>query len=371
MYTEERNEFPIKDLLVKILILALFVFALLWFFPIGRNKETLKNYDNRTFIDNIASMKDAAKNYYTSKRVPKKVSEKASMTLQEMLDKKLLIGFTDGNNKECNTKNSYVEITHLGDEYALKVYLSCENQSDYIIELIDPNKLAPEKVVEQPPKEEEKPSKPEKPSTPSTPTKKTKTVTEYEYVKQVSSWSPYSAWTTEFKATNGNLQRKEKTQYIGVKIGSWSNWIASDSYVGDKYDVNNYYKVREATAEEDCYYTGWRYEGVLPPSLYPKYDTDTTAYTFVDYYNDGINLYYIYEKHTRSEKCSTTYKYKTREVTYTDWVDAIPAGYEKFKTKTVYSYSTKTIKTETTWSTKTSLQGWTKTGKTRTKTVVI
>jgi len=79
-------------------------------------------------------MKDVAKSYYTTERLPKDLNESKKMTLQEMLDNKLILPLMDSNGKYCDKRASYVEITKLENEYVIKVYLSCSDKQDYIIE---------------------------------------------------------------------------------------------------------------------------------------------------------------------------------------------------------------------------------------------
>ena len=55
------------------------------------------------------------------------------MTLGEMYDNKLLVEFSDSNNRVCDNKKSYIEVTKEDDEYTMKVNLSCTDKEDYIM----------------------------------------------------------------------------------------------------------------------------------------------------------------------------------------------------------------------------------------------
>jgi hypothetical protein len=55
-------------------------------------------YDS-VYRDNVNTMREAARNYYTVDRLPKSVGEQSSMTLKEMVDNHLLIRFTDKNGR--------------------------------------------------------------------------------------------------------------------------------------------------------------------------------------------------------------------------------------------------------------------------------
>lgn len=126
---EERRGLTIKDLLIRLILIVIFVFLLIWLFPM----PDLKPLNNQIFADNVDRMKDVAKSYYTTERLPKNINEFKKMTLREMIDNKLILPLTDSNGKTCNKDNSYIKITKLENEYVIKVYLSCSDKQDYII----------------------------------------------------------------------------------------------------------------------------------------------------------------------------------------------------------------------------------------------
>ena len=127
-----KNSSFIRDLLVKLLLIVIFIFLLMYLFPM----PNLSPFYSSIFNNNIQTMKDAAEDYYTTERMPSKVGKSTKMTLQDMIDKKLIIPFVDKDGKECNTKKSYVKVTKLDNEYELKVSLTCGKETDYIIEKI-------------------------------------------------------------------------------------------------------------------------------------------------------------------------------------------------------------------------------------------
>lgn len=144
MYEERRNNFSIANTIIQILFIVIFVFLLIWLFPtksdvkkslegISFDDSSLKPLYDRIFIDNILMMKDAAKDYYTTERLPKNVGDSVSMTLGEMLDKNLIVPFTDSNGNQCDLEESYVKVTNNDEEYLMKVNLSCSDQENYIL----------------------------------------------------------------------------------------------------------------------------------------------------------------------------------------------------------------------------------------------
>ena len=122
-----------KDILIKIIMLILFVVILLLLFP----KADLDVFYDSVYSNNVKTMKEAARNYYTVDRLPSNVGDKTSMTLKEMVDDHMLIRFTDKDGKTCDESASYVEVTKISNnEYTLKVQLKCGSQEDYILETI-------------------------------------------------------------------------------------------------------------------------------------------------------------------------------------------------------------------------------------------
>lgn len=123
-----------KDVIIKVILLILLIFLLIWLIPKPQQIDTF--YD-RVFNENIQTMKDAAKSYYTIDKLPTNIGDNSSMTLKQMIDKHMVLDFVDKDNNVCNHDDSYVEVTKTGEnEYVLKVNLKCGDQEDYILETI-------------------------------------------------------------------------------------------------------------------------------------------------------------------------------------------------------------------------------------------
>ena len=156
MYTEEYTHkgFPFKDFLAKLILVIIFVILLVLLLPkfiqpkiVQQNcndskmSSTSDNCDSvayssltsQIFQDNIDRMKEAAISYYTTDRLPENVGGKDTMTLGEMIEKKLVTKLYDKNNKLVDQENSYVEITKMEDEYLLKVYIKDSAEEDYVL----------------------------------------------------------------------------------------------------------------------------------------------------------------------------------------------------------------------------------------------
>lgn len=120
----------IKRFLLGILLIAVVIFILLWLFP---TKSSLNPLLQDVFRRNIESMRDAGEKYFTNERMPENVGDKVRITLGEMLDKNLLLQFTDKNGKYCSNTKSYIEVTKKETEYEMKVNLSCTTEEAFII----------------------------------------------------------------------------------------------------------------------------------------------------------------------------------------------------------------------------------------------
>lgn len=151
MYNEEYENrgFPFKDFLLKLILIIIFVFLLVWLLPkfiapaISKNLEKNNNVTisdkaldaltSQIFADNIDRMKEAAISYYTIERLPKEVGDSDKMTLSDMIGKKIITPLVDKNNKAVDVEKSYVKITKTEDEYILKVNIKDSEKEDYIL----------------------------------------------------------------------------------------------------------------------------------------------------------------------------------------------------------------------------------------------
>jgi hypothetical protein len=375
MYTEEkRNSFPFKDFALKFLFLALLIFLLLWLFPMPNSKVTnsVKPLIDAVFKENINSMKDASKTYYTNDRLPKNIGDKVSMSLQEMLDKKLLIPFIDSKGKSCDTKKSYVEITKMEKEYILKVYLSCGNQEDYVIEYMgcyDKCITCDDKVVIDVPKPTPKPT-PVKPKPVPVPTK---TITEYEFSK-----TSYKDETLVMgkKWVAVPVYNYEFTRTIYGTWSTWSSWSTTAIAGNDLTEV----QTRTSSKTEQVFdHNEPVYQSQITSYNYGSWYYSTTKYStsaLTPYTNDTEKMTYEgIEARKTCDTCYTVtnyYKYnvykRTKTAVYSNVLVGQKAVYvDKTTYYTEYSYRTRSFvsKTETTWSAAKTLSGWTATGKTK------
>lgn len=230
---DERERFSIKDVVLQVILVVLFVFLLLWLFPTksyvdNKIDSKLEPFYNQIFTTNINNMKEAAISYFTTPRLPKNIGDKEKLTLSEMLDKKLLVPFLDSKNKKCDLTDSYVEITKMDDEYILKVNLSCSDNSDYILVHLGCYNYCQSGLCEK-----------QETTQPTKTTTKTPTVTpmvnknyEYEYEKVINGkwgdWSDWSEWSTNRvdRTEYRNVRTKQEVVVTGtetIKVGTKTN----------------------------------------------------------------------------------------------------------------------------------------------------
>ena len=275
-----KNSNFIRDLLVKLLLIVIFIFLLMYLFPM----PNLSPFYSAVFNNNIQTMKNAAKDYYTTDRMPQEVGKSDKMTLQEMIDKKLILPFVDKDGNNCDTKKSYVKVTKLETEYELKVSLTCGKESNYIIEKIGCYNFCKDNACQV--KEEDK-----KPVTTAidpdgyitvvVPTGKY--VTEYEYVRTNTNetWTLGDFRDTKLAETLDVKLAETRIQYTGQKkvetgeklyeqisYGYKDNWTYDKDWTTEVKTVSDILKLWQ----ERTLYTGQK-----------KVTTGTTEYEHVKY----------------------------------------------------------------------------------------
>ena len=159
------EKYSIRKFLIKAVIAVIFVVLLIYLLPISKiggfnngnnynyNSQELNSLSSQIFAANINTMKEAAMKYYTTERLPQNIGDKKKLTLQEMLNMKLLLPLIDKEGKTCDPNASYVEIEKKDSEYIFKVNLKCGSQEDYIIVPVGcydycPNKGVCQKEIE-------------------------------------------------------------------------------------------------------------------------------------------------------------------------------------------------------------------------------
>ena len=380
MYTEdyENRGFPFRDFLLKLILIILFVFLLVWLLPkfikptTVENKKTINEItaiSSQIFNDNLDKMKEAAISYYTDDRLPKKEGEYHQMTLREMIGQKIITPLIDKNNKAVDVEKSYVKITKAEDEYILKVNIKDSEKEDYILVHLGCYTYCDSYICEK--KEADVSIKGAKPSNTKPTDNKDNNENKdekplityvYEYVKEkgsnLSSWTPWgnqkkTSCSTQNIACNPSdtsclleLSRFDQTEKIGtydkkytatytelVQTGSYSlKTCAGYNYViinNKTYTTTNSYKNINIITNATISTKGdWVYNGRKSYANPPR-DTATVHYEFV-----GADYSYC------NETCSSLPNYYYDKYTYVGAMNSVTSTTSTNVTATCNSYIT-------------------------------
>lgn len=238
---EERRPSSSKGFILKLLLFIVIIVLIVWLFPTKNYVSNLINSKlgtskEQVFNNNLNTMKTAALSYYSGDRLPEKEGVSDKITLEEMLEKKLLIEFTDSNGKKCNKTKSYVEVTKNQNDYSMKVNLSCQDGKNYIISYID---AAGNEVYSK---------------------------------KKLTESDNNETSTTEVKETNTNTSSKtNECEYVKnnggyySNYGAWSNW--STSAVSRSNTRNVETKIEKVVVGTDKVATGTTTQKSYPTKL--------------------------------------------------------------------------------------------------------
>ena len=326
MYEDTKYQVKInwKNILFIVGIIALTVIVMMLIMP-KTNKEAS---NKQAFTTNLNIMKEAAKSYYTTARLPQKVGDKVSMTLGEMEDLKIILPFTDSKGRACDKTESYVEVTKKDDEYIMKINLKCTDEENYLLVYMGCYDYCKTTICEKNTQDVKSPviiptnpkaSSPSK--TPSTTPSKTPiptpTVTPpttppttppgkeyiYEYKKIVngtcSDWSDdWSKWSITPKYSTDTQKVQKRTEVTGYKtttekrlVGTRTKTVLDTTkpiYKDERYYVGTVKKdyckeygyVLANTGEYRNEYSSWSYVRTDKLAYVPT-DTDTTRYVVV------------------------------------------------------------------------------------------
>ena len=129
MYTEyeEERKFPIRTVLVKMVIIIIFIMLLMWILP-----GSLFDGSKKTMKTNVNKMKEGSLSYYTEKELPKKVGDENKVTLKRMIDLKLIDELKDPKGNSCDVNESYSILQKRENDYLMTTYLKCGKQEETV-----------------------------------------------------------------------------------------------------------------------------------------------------------------------------------------------------------------------------------------------
>lgn len=240
MYTEERPRrgHLLKEFIMKLILIIIFVLLLIWLVPwpnMDSYINSLNPLKDQIFNSNLQTMKEAGITYFTTERLPKEVGDKTTLSLQQMLDMKLLIPFTDRNGNSCDVTKSYVSLEKKETEYIMKVNLKCGEEEDYILVHLGCYSYCTTDICEAKPQPSVKPTIKPTSNPTNTPTYKPKYTCKFingEYwgkASKVVDQATYEAECvtkpTPTPVVNKEYEyKKETSTYYAKEYSNWSNW---------------------------------------------------------------------------------------------------------------------------------------------------
>ena len=236
METQERNGFSIVGFIAQVLIILLFVFVLMWLFPtksylesnfanngnVGAGAGSNSALSELLFNQNLLSMKDAAKEYFTVKRMPSTNGSSKTLKLGEMINNSMVVELVDANGNKCDRDASYVKVTKVDSEYEMEVSLTCGKVTKTIKTTIGCYNYCESGLCE----------------------KKGTEVTLYQYsktTKGTSKWSNWSEWSKT--AVTKTSTREVETKTVNEKTGT--NVVTTKAKTTTTYSCPDGYELSE------------------------------------------------------------------------------------------------------------------------------
>ena len=225
---EENKKFSWTNFFIKGIIVIIFILFAVWLLSLSNKgiSNQLNVLTDNIFKENIDRMKEVGKSYFTTERLPQNVGEVKTLTLAKMYDEKLILEIKDKYGHACSATNSYVSVEKLEDEYQMKVYLECGEESDYIIVIMGCYDYCQFDICER--------------TDQNTPNKQI----EYEYKKNTGGkWTDYGSWSEWSKVS------VTKTDYRQVETK-----VVKEEYTNNKTIIEKKY-ISDGTCPEVSGYT--------------------------------------------------------------------------------------------------------------------
>lgn len=391
---EEDRRINWLSLFIKIIIVFIFALIIIWLVSkiMGRNKLS------ETFTNNINNMEKVSIDYFKGIDLPLDKGKSIKITLEELIEKELIVSVNKDGEKVCDTKESYSKITREKDGYIVETKLVCGKEKDTITKKFDlkdcrncnnSSTKTEEKNNNTATSSEKKET--EGTNTSSSSNNTTSGTTYYEHAKESTT---YTKWMRG-SITGNNIENKyeyyavaEATYYtLGYfKKGDANRGVVTYTLKLDNVPNAKYYftTVKEAsyfnTGEEKEYLDEkdvsiYKGKDIKIPGQISNYSLkeDNFTYKLSPYYRQGSfyvnvtvsisninNVKSYYDSNLKSDiyfvPLKLNIKFASNEITSTK-----PSG--DYETISYYRY----IETnrEVIWSTETYVDGYTKTGNTR------
>lgn len=253
MYTEKERKEINWGLVIKRSIVALgiilLILVLIWLIGKVNSQSNNKAEDNtktvdktesksletysKEFIENIRYMQETGRNYWNIAGELPTDGNSIRLSLQDLIDKGLLLPFSDKNGKACDQEVSYVKLTNNGGKYVMSVKLSCDSETATVTETLGCNQFCDGKCV--------------KLETKKTEATKTK-VTQYEYKQAYNSCDSNTSCPSGYTLSNGKCYKTKEVAAIKTLVNldktttatKEENKSCSSGYLSGDYCYTSY-----------------------------------------------------------------------------------------------------------------------------------
>ena len=200
------------SLFIKIIIIFIFVLIIIWLVSkiISRNKLS------DTFTNNINNMETVAVDYFKTIDLPLEKGQSIKITLDELIDKKLIVSVNQNGDNICNVNESYSKITRETKNYIVETTLICGKEKNTITKkfsLKDCKNCNQSTTTKEENKNTENKQKENSNNTESNTTTSNNTSSKVTYYEQVKETTTYSNWMRGSK-TGSNIENKY--EYYGI-----------------------------------------------------------------------------------------------------------------------------------------------------------
>ena len=380
---EKERKINWLGLFIKIVIVFIFAIIIVWLISkiVGKNKLS------ETFINNINNMEKVSIEYFKTIDLPLDKGQSTKITLEEMIEKELIVSVNKDSENSCDVKESYSKITREKNKYIIETKLKCGNEEDTIktdFSLKDCKNCNQGSNNEDISQNEDNISSSENKN-------ESPKITYYEHVKET---TEYTKWMRGSQ-TGDNIENRY--EYYGI---DYQTYYTLGALPADKKSVTytlklnnvpnkNYYfttieEVNDFDKDDEINYINEKnvsyhkgYNVSIPTKDVSKYTLNESNFTYKlsPYYRNGEFFVRVTITLNNTEGVETYYDNKLHGDVYliplkinikfasNNVTETKPDG--KYETISYYRYVT--VNRETIWSTETQVEGYTKTGNTKIK----
>ena len=209
---EDERRINWLSLFIKIVIIFIFALIIIWLVSKIINKNKL----SETFNNNINNMEKVSIEYFKGIDLPIDKGKSIKITLEELIEKELIVSVNNDGKNICDTKNSYSKITREKKNYIVETKLICGKEKNTITKKFDLkdcrncNNSVEKDNSEQKETNTKYQNKDSNAGTSNNSSSNNEKDTYYEYVKE---WTTYTKWMRG-STTGTNIENKY--EYYGI-----------------------------------------------------------------------------------------------------------------------------------------------------------